>query len=195
MRIFLQIIMCFLPFYAQASVFDSLFSDDEAYIETTKGIDFDDAGTIEDISISVFEGIYFYDNNDFPNMQKLTAAAIFSNNNKNIIHAIESMQFGNVKPFKEYLKSKNLNVAKITPEDIVWEIEGNTKEGKMVLAKYQNYVICIDTTDDGDYVSASIDDIYMRYNGSTISYDEIQESMDLSSAIFYAALLNDRINP
>ena len=45
-------------------------------------------------------------------MQKLTAAAIFSNNNnKNIIHAIESMQFGNVKPFKEYLKSKNLNVA------------------------------------------------------------------------------------
>ena len=192
MHIFFKIILFFLPLYAQASIFDSIYSDDDSYIESTKSIAFNEIGTVEDISISMIEAIYFYDNNDFPNIQKLFADAMFSNN-KEAVRAITALKLGNTELLKNYLKSKNLDVIKLEPQDIIWEIEGSTSTGKVILAKYQNYEISIETTKDGDYISTGTDNIIMQYNKSIFSYDEMQDSIDLSSASLYAALLNDRI--
>ena len=140
----------------------------------------------------MIEAIYFYDNNDFPNIQKLFADAMFSNN-KEAVRAITALKLGNTELLKNYLKSKNLDVIKLEPQDIIWEIEGSTSTGKVILAKYQNYEISIETTEDGDYISTGTDNIIMQYNKSIFSYDEMQDSIDLSSASLYAALLNDRI--
>ena len=192
MRIFLPIIMFLLPLYAQASIFDSISSEDEAYIEAAKGIAFNEIGTVEDISISMIEAVYFYDNNDFPNIQNLFTSAMFSINNE-VIRAFTALKMGNTDRLKNYLKSKNLNVIKLEPQDIVWEVEGSTSTGKVILAKYQNYEISIETTEDGDYISTSTDNIIMQYNKSIFSYDEMQESIDLASASLYTSLINDRI--
>lgn len=194
MRIFFSIIVFFLPLCVQASALDSLkdsisdfFSDDKSYIETTKSIKIDESQTIEDFSILMFESIYFIENNNFP-----TLATLMFTNDKKLATAFEVLLLGNTDPFKNYLKTKNLNVIKLDPKDIIWEIDGKTNVGKVVLAHYQDYVVRIQTEMDGDYITVNTDDISVESEKISFNYNEIEDRIDISSATLYVGLINDR---
>ncbi|MBC2855437.1 MAG: hypothetical protein RSD40_01905 [Bacilli bacterium] len=55
------------------------------------------------------------------------------------------------------IESKQNVVAK----DVVWKIDGDTNDGKIVLAEYSGYKVYIPTFKNGDYIETIPNNIYM----------------------------------
>ena len=140
---------------------------DEDYISTTKSITSSDGQTIEqyvnniikagEISISN-EVLKVYD-------EEMIAALAFVGEQEGL-------------SFLEKTKMK-------IPEDIgtvTWEIEGETKAGKVVVASNENIKVKIETEKDGDYIRVDGEKIFVtdKATNKVIS----QEELNVASAIY-----------
>lgn len=140
---------------------------DEDYISTTKSITSSDGQTIEqyvnniikagEISISN-EVLKVYD-------EEMIAALVFVGEQEGL-------------SFLEKTKMK-------IPEDIgtvTWEIEGETKAGKVVVASNENIKVKIETEKDGDYIRVDGEKIFVtdKATNKVIS----QEELNVASAIY-----------
>ena len=140
---------------------------DEDYISTTKSITSSDGQTIEqyvnniikagEISISN-EVLKVYD-------EEMIAALVFVGEQEGL-------------SFLEKTKMK-------IPEDIgtvTWEIEGETKAGKVVVASNENIKVKIETEKDGDYIRVDGEKIFVtdKTTNKVIS----QEELNVASAIY-----------
>lgn len=192
MRFFAWFCALCLPFSAQASIssfLNDLFTDNESYIETTKGIEFDNKVTTEDIVVSLLEVEYFADKNpDVPSVDGLVL--------KTGVHNAEgillSMSFGNTKPLEKLLAMQNYDCINIEPSNVSWRVDGSTKKGKVVVAEYETYSVKIETEDDGDYISLSADNIYAPIAGTEYSFSEATDDDTIASYFLYVDLLNKK---
>lgn len=50
---------------------------------------------------------------------------------------------------------------KVEMNQLKWKVDGETKEGKMVVAEYNNYKMYFPTVKNGDYVEYTLDKVYI----------------------------------
>ena len=64
----------------------------------------------------------------------------------------------------------------INKEKIKWEVQGNTKNGKVITAAFKNHVVHIPVENDGDYIEVTPVNIYVITDGKEkISLSDILE--------------------
>lgn len=78
---------------------------------------------------------------------------------------------------KVITKSEDVN-----PSKLKWEVEGNTKNGKVVIAEYNQNKVYFNTTENGDYVEYVPLEVYMITSEN--------EKISLAEAM-YSNLLDD----
>lgn len=72
----------------------------------------------------------------------------------------------------------------VDEKNVKWEIEGKTKEGKVVVAKYAGNKVVIPTKKDGDYIQVLPAEIYIitsegqRINLLSIMMDDFTKNLD-----------------
>ena len=64
----------------------------------------------------------------------------------------------------------------VNKEKIKWEVQGNTKNGKVITAAFKNHVVHIPVENDGDYIEVTPVNIYVITDGKEkISLSDILE--------------------
>lgn len=193
MRYLLSLFFAICAFTANASIFD-FFSDDKEYIETTKGIEFDESGTCEDIVKTLIETAYFYENNDIVPIEQLVLAnSAKAKSNQDRIALMLGVQTGNWAVLKPYLEDLNYTYIAVNKDDITWKVDGKKSNGRVIHATYNDYLVEIETEDDGDYVTLSEDDIKIKIGNAKYNTTKIADDKLISTAAIYNAILQGQI--
>ena len=140
---------------------------DEDYISTTKSITSSDGQTIEEYVNNIIKAGEISISNEVLKVydEEMIAALAFVGEQEGL-------------SFLEKTKMK-------IPEDIgtvTWEIEGETKAGKVVVASNENIKVKIETEKDGDYIRVDGEKIFVtnKATNKVIS----QEELNVASAIY-----------
>ncbi|MGK4198712.1 hypothetical protein [Fusobacterium sp. HC1336] len=141
-------------------------TSDEDYINTTKSITFANGQTVEQ---------YIDNNIKAGEMYQLNDSSLFMNEG-----ILFLMNFGSKDEIIYLLEQSGVTI----PENITsikWEIEGETKEGKVIIASNDNIRIKIETVKNGDYIEVSADKIltYDKTNNRLISQEELNGALEL----------------
>ena len=141
-------------------------STDEDYITTVKSITFSDGQTVEE---------YVGNNIKAGEMYKLNDSSLFMNEG-----ILFLMNFGGKDEVLYLLEQGGVTL----PEDISstkWEIEGETKDGKVVIASNDNIRVKIETVKNGDYIEVSTDKIltYDKASNKMITQEELNGALEL----------------
>lgn len=141
-------------------------TSDEDYINTTKSITFANGQTVEQ---------YIDNNIKAGEMYQLNDSNLFMNEG-----ILFLMNFGSKDEIIYLLEQSGVTI----PENITsikWEIEGETKEGKVIIASNDNIRIKIETVKNGDYIEVSADKIltYDKTNNRLISQEELNGALEL----------------
>lgn len=141
-------------------------SSDEDYINTVKTMTFSDGQTVE---------AYVEDNVKAGEMLKLNNYTLLMNEG-----ILFLMNFGSKDEILYVLEQGGVKLPEnITP--ITWEIEGETKDGKVVIASNENIRVKIETTQNGDYIESNTDKIftYDKSSNRLISQEELNGALEL----------------
>lgn len=144
------------------------------YIETVMNIRFEDGKTVEKIvNEKVIAGEFYLDNTT---KLKFNRAAYGL--------SVVAMKISEEKQLKKYY---DLGVVMPLLKELDWKIEGNTENGKVVVAKTDRVLVRIPTVKNGDYVQVNKDDIavYELKTNTRITDEEIVVAKD------YYDLLNE----
>ena len=141
-------------------------SSDSDYIETVKNITFDTGERVEDIVVENIKVGEFYNLNGENVMNPFNAVIVTALPKEKVV---------------EKFKELNIKMPNVAPENIKWEVEGETSTGKVILASKGNVVVKLETIDNGDYVEIYDTDIKTYINNKLIS-DEMK-----IPALFYNA--------
>ena len=141
-------------------------TSDEDYINTTKSITFANGQTVEQ---------YIDNNIKAGEMYQLNDSSLFMNEG-----ILFLMNFGSKDEIIYLLEQSGVTI----PENITsikWEIEGETKEGKVIIASNDNIRIKIETVKNGDYIEVSADKIltYDKTNNRLIPQEELNGALEL----------------
>ena len=141
-------------------------STDEDYITIVKSITFSDGQTVEE---------YVGNNIKAGEMYKLNDLSLFMNEG-----ILFLMNFGGKDEVLYLLEQSEVTL----PEDISstkWEIEGETKDGKVVIAFNNNIRVKIETVKNGDYIEVSTDKIltYDKTNNKLIPQEQLNGALEL----------------
>lgn len=141
-------------------------TSDEDYINTTKSITFANGQTVEQ---------YIDNNIKAGEMYQLNDSSLFMNEG-----ILFLMNFGSKDEIIYLLEQSGVTI----PENITsikWEIEGETKEGKVIIASNENIRIKIETVKNGDYIEVSADKIltYDKTNNRLIPQEELNGALEL----------------
>lgn len=141
-------------------------TSDEDYIDTTKSITFANGQTVEQ---------YIENNIKAGEMYKLNDSSLFMNEG-----ILFLMNFGSKDEIIYLLEQGGV----IIPENITstkWEIEGETKDGKVVIASNDNIRVKIETVKNGDYIEVSTDKIltYDKASNKMITQEELNGALEL----------------
>lgn len=141
-------------------------TSDEDYINTTKSITFANGQTVEQ---------YIDNNIKAGEMYQLNDSNLFMNEG-----ILFLMNFGSKDEIIYLLEQSGVTI----PENITsikWEIEGETKEGKVIIASNDNIRIKIETVKNGDYIEVSADKIltYDKTNNRLIPQEELNGALEL----------------
>lgn len=143
---------------------------DSNYIETVKSLTFDDGTKVEELVADKIKGIEFQvENGEKIIIEK--GMVLFKSTGEYIF------LFNHLAPEIKKMAEKS-NLKKIFLKEITWEIEGETKDGKIVRAFTDDAIIKITTKQDGDYISLNSDDIkaYNRKNGKIVSEQILKDN-------------------
>lgn len=141
-------------------------TSDEDYINTTKSITFADGQTVEQ---------YIENNIKAGEMYKLNDSSLFMNEG-----ILFLMNFGSKDEIIYLLEQGGVTI----PENITstkWEIEGETKDGKVIIASNDNIRVKIETVKNGDYIEVSTDKIltYDKTNNKLIPQEQLNGALEL----------------
>lgn len=141
-------------------------TSDEDYINTTKSITFANGQTVEQ---------YIDNNIKAGEMYQLNDSSLFMNEG-----ILFLMNFGSKDEIIYLLEQSGVTI----PENITsikWKIEGETKEGKVIIASNDNIRIKIETVKNGDYIEVSADKIltYDKTNNRLIPQEELNGALEL----------------
>ena len=141
-------------------------TSDEDYINTTKSITFANGQTVEQ---------YIDNNIKAGEMYQLNDSSLFMNEG-----ILFLMNFGSKDEIIYLLEQSGVTI----PENITsikWEIEGETREGKVIIASNDNIRIKIETVKNGDYIEVSADKIltYDKTNNRLIPQEELNGALEL----------------
>ncbi|WP_294703872.1 hypothetical protein [uncultured Fusobacterium sp.] len=141
-------------------------TSDEDYINTTKSITFANGQTVEQ---------YIDNNIKAGEMYKLNDSSLFMNEG-----ILFLMNFGSKDEIIYLLEQGGVTI----PENITstkWEIEGETKDGKVVIASNDNIRVKIETVKNGDYIEVSTDKIltYDKASNKMITQEELNGALEL----------------
>lgn len=152
---------------------------DSDYIETVKQISFDDGVTVENIVREKLTGSEFQAlNGDKVRIDK--GLAVFDKTGT-YIFLLKGME-GEI---QELASKANVVPVVLGNEDITWEVEGETKKGKIIKAKTDKSVVKISTEQDGDYIQVNSTNI-KAFNGKTgkaISEKELKNYNQLNNML------------
>lgn len=138
-------------------------TSDSDYIETVKKITFDDGSSVEEIVKEKVKVGEFYSENDLDGiLSNPMQLFLFSMNNAATI--------------RQGLKDAGIKMP--VPAELKWEIDGDTKDGKILIASNDKIKVRITTRKNGDYVELYGKDIqaYIKKNNKMIT-DEMYESI------------------
>lgn len=141
-------------------------TSDEDYINTTKSITFANGQTVEQ---------YIDNNIKAGEMYQLNDSSLFMNEG-----ILFLMNFGSKDEIIYLLEQGGVTI----PENITstkWEIEGETKDGKVVIASNDNIRVKIETVKNGDYIEVSTDKIltYDKTNNKLIPQEQLNGALEL----------------
>lgn len=141
-------------------------TSDEDYINTTKSITFANGQTVEQ---------YIDNNIKAGEMYKLNDSSLFMNE-----EILFLMNFGSKDEIIYLLEQGGVTI----PENITsakWEIEGETKDGKVIIASNDNIRVKIETVKNGDYIEVSTDKIltYDKASNKMITQEELSGALEL----------------
>lgn len=139
-------------------------SSDSDYIETVKGITFDDGKSVEEIvNEKVLIGNFYSENELDEILANPMNIFLFSMNHKEVIK----------KGFKD------AGIKMPISSKIKWEVEGETREGKILTASDEKVKVKITARKNGDYIELYTTDIqlHIKKNNRVIS-DEMFERID-----------------
>lgn len=141
-------------------------TSDEDYIDTTKSITFANGQTVEQ---------YIENNIKAGEMYQLNDSSLFMNEG-----ILFLMNFGSKDEIIYLLEQGEVTI----PENITstkWEIEGETKDGKVVIASNDNIRVKIETVKNGDYIEVSTDKIltYDKVSNKMITQEELNGALEL----------------
>lgn len=141
-------------------------TSDEDYINTTKSITFANGQTVEQ---------YIDNNIKAGEMYKLNDSSLFMNEG-----ILFLMNFGSKDEIIYLLEQGGVTI----PENITstkWEIEGETKDGKVIIASNDNIRVKIETVKNGDYIEVSTDKIltYDKASNKMITQEELSGALEL----------------
>lgn len=141
-------------------------TSDEDYINTTKSITFANGQTVEQ---------YIDNNIKAGEMYQLNDSSLFMNQGMLFL-----MNFGSKDEIIYLLEQGGVTI----PENITstrWEIEGETKDGKVIIASNDNIRVKIETVKNGDYIEVSTDKIltYDKASNKMITQEELNEALEL----------------
>lgn len=141
-------------------------TSDEDYIDTTKSITFANGQTVEQ---------YIDNNIKAGEMYQLNNSSLFMNEG-----ILFLMNFGSKDEIIYLLEQGGVTI----PENITstkWEIEGETKDGKVIIASNDNIRVKIETVKNGDYIEVSTDKIltYDKTNNKLIPQEQLNGALEL----------------
>ena len=141
-------------------------TSDEEYINTTKSITFANGQTVEQ---------YIENNIKAGEMYQLNDSSLFMNEG-----ILFLMNFGSKDEIIYLLEQGGVTI----PENITstrWEIEGETKDGKVIIASNDNIRVKIETVKNGDYIEVSTDKIltYDKTNNKLIPQEQLNGALEL----------------
>ena len=141
-------------------------TSDEDYIDTTKSITFANGQTVEQ---------YIDNNIKAGEMYQLNDSSLFMNEG-----ILFLMNFGSKDEIIYLLEQGGVTI----PENITstkWEIEGETKDGKVIIASNDNIRVKIETVKNGDYIEVSTDKIltYDKTNNKLIPQEQLNGALEL----------------
>lgn len=141
-------------------------TNDEDYIDTTKSITFANGQTVEQ---------YIDNNIKAGEMYQLNNSSLFMNEG-----ILFLMNFGSKDEIIYLLEQGGVTI----PENITstkWEIEGETKDGKVIIASNDNIRVKIETVKNGDYIEVSTDKIltYDKTNNKLIPQEQLNGALEL----------------
>lgn len=141
-------------------------TSDEDYINTTKSITFANGQTVEQ---------YIDNNIKAGEMYQLNDSSLFMNEG-----ILFLMNFGSKDEIIYLLEQGGVTI----PENITstkWEIEGETKDGKVIVASNDNIRVKIETVKNGDYIEVSTDKIltYDKASNKMITQEELSGALEL----------------
>ena len=141
-------------------------TSDEDYINTTKSITFANGQTVEQ---------YIDNNIKAGEMYQLNDSSLFMNEG-----ILFLMNFGSKDEIIYLLEQSGVTI----PENITstkWEIEGETKDGKVIIASNDNIRVKIETVKNGDYIEVSTDKIltYDKTNNKLIPQEQLNGALEL----------------
>ena len=152
-------------------------SSDEDYIETAKSITFSDGQTIKQ---------YVEDNIKAGEMYQKNDSSLFLNE-----QLLFLMNLGGKSEIQYILRKSGI----VLPENIepaTWSVEGDIKDGKVLIATNNDIKVRIETVKNGDYIETSTDkiEVFNKESNKLITKDELEAAFGL----YNLAIKNDYTN-
>lgn len=143
-------------------------SDDSDYITTVKSITFNDGVSVEElVNMNIKAGEFCIENNS----------------NKLLVNEpiIAMLSFMSKEEVKSLFKETRIIIPKLS--EIKWEVEGSTKNGKVIIASNDRIKVKISTRKNGDYIETSKNDIktFIKVNNTEIPKKIILNAIRLDS--------------
>ena len=167
-------------------LFTGCASDDE-YIAVVKGLKFTGGDSVKSIVLHKLTGVKF----EIENAGQMDASS------GNYIYLRESR----IRVYPEIHSKVDIGNAalgsgvvpvNLFDQDITWEIEGDTADGKVITTTTETGMIRITVTEDGDYVTTNTDDIVVvNYDGLLIDELTININVFINECILAAILESD----
>lgn len=155
--------------------FGGCFNNDEAYIETVKGLTFDNGDTVEDIVKYKLTGTGLAIMNHGV-VEKIDNFFVFNETGEYVLASSYAS-----KEIAEIAKRANYTSIDTLPP-LNWEVEGETNNGKVIIATSKYGKVMMTTIDNGDYVSINLDNIeQVNYNESYVSDETIASHVFLNN--------------
>ncbi len=100
---------------------------------------------------------------------------VYIETTKGIVLSKKVLNSGTIEDLANQMLNKATN-SKIAKEKIKWEVQGNTSDGKMIIASYDKNIVYIPVVDNGDYIQVSPIEIHV--------ITKENEKMDIQDMIF-----------
>lgn len=148
-------------------------TSDEDYIDTVKSITFEDGTTVK---------TYVQDQIKYGEFYILNEKELFDNGYSSLL--MPTLIYIAPEEVLKELKNMKIEMPKDTP--VVWKIEGNTDNGKILTASNGDIQVRIPTTKNGDYIEINTANFKVVNLKNNVTFREEQLE---SSKLYYEFLL------